>query len=74
MSVAVISTVLELVPYFLLATAIGRIVSGGVAGARLPVLAEWGVAALVGRAVLWSWAMYLSHVVAFGVLHDLQSR
>lgn len=73
-ALALVSTVLELVPYFVLATLVNRVVEGKAWSTDLPALAALAAIALAGRTALWAAAMYLSHVVAFRLLHDLQVR
>jgi len=68
-AMAVLAAAVELLPFFLLAQAVNRVVQGGPGvGADLFTLAGWMAAALLGKYLLYTLAYYLSHVAAYRVL------
>ncbi|MGY2374461.1 ABC transporter ATP-binding protein [Pseudomonas sp. SDO524_S393] len=68
-AMAVAAAAVELLPFFLLACGVNRVVLGGPGlGADLTVLAGWMALALLGKYALYTLAYYLSHVAAYQVL------
>ncbi|MGY2397535.1 ABC transporter ATP-binding protein [Pseudomonas sp. SDO5271_S396] len=68
-AMAVAAAAVELLPFFLLACGVNRVVLGGPGlGADLTVLAGWMALALLGKYALYTLAYYLSHVAAYRVL------
>lgn len=68
---AMLAAAVELLPFFLLAQAVDRVVQGGPQmGAGLLVLAGWTALALLSKYLLYTLAYYFSHMAAYRVLFD----
>jgi ATP-binding cassette subfamily B protein len=69
---AIVSTVLELVPFIAFFLAIRDLLDGTVDGGRLLVLALVVTVASAARFATWSWALKISHLAAFDVMAELR--
>ncbi|MGA9705005.1 ABC transporter ATP-binding protein [Pseudomonas sp.] len=68
-AMAVLAAAVELLPFFLLAHGVNRVVQGGPRlGGDLMQLAGWVALALLSKYLLYTLAYYLSHVAAYRVL------
>ncbi|MGQ0776863.1 MAG: ABC transporter ATP-binding protein [Pseudonocardiales bacterium] len=73
-ALAVLATVLEVAPFYLVYRALAALLTGTADRAGLALLGGLAVLAVLARHVLWGWAMYLSHRAAYEVLYHLRLR